>query len=109
LKARESLKAIPGVIEPRSFTILDAVFRDTPRILAKSVMEIDWGIKWWFFRIRPGGTGGLLRSLIMSPLFPFAESMVIFTIYFIGMAVFENKGNSPISGYLNSPSSLLFR
>jgi hypothetical protein len=54
LKARESLKGIPGVIGPRSFTILDAVFRDTPRILAKSMMEIDWRIKWWFFRIRPG-------------------------------------------------------
>jgi hypothetical protein len=30
-----------GVIEPRSLTILVAVFRDTPSVLAKSVVEID--------------------------------------------------------------------
>src|SRR3989337_3284183 len=40
-KARESLKAISGVIAPRSLTTLETVFLETPRILAKSVMEMD--------------------------------------------------------------------
>src|SRR4030067_723937 len=56
LKARESLKAMSGVIDPLSFMILEMVFRETPRILAKSVREMDKGSKWCFFKMRPGCT-----------------------------------------------------
>ena len=46
MKARESLRAMSGVIAPRSFTILEMVFRETPRTLASSVREMDRGSKW---------------------------------------------------------------
>ena len=38
LKARDRRKAMSEVMELRSFTILDKVFRDTPNTLAKSVI-----------------------------------------------------------------------
>jgi len=46
LKARESLKAMSGVVAPRSFMILEMVFRETPRILGSSVREMDRESKW---------------------------------------------------------------
>ena len=41
MKARDKRKAISGVIDPRSFTIFDNVFLDTPRTFAKSVIVMD--------------------------------------------------------------------
>jgi hypothetical protein len=101
LNARESLKAMSGVIAPRSFTILEMVFRETPRIPASSVRDMDKGSKWWCFKMRPGCTGGLFLSLMIH------LSMVIFVIHFESVALLENKGNTPIAGNLHGLSAFL--
>jgi hypothetical protein len=45
LKARDKRKAIFGVIEPLSLTILEAVFLETSRISPKLTIVMDKGFK----------------------------------------------------------------
>lgn len=45
MNAFDNRSAMSGVIEPRSFTILDSVFRDTPKVDERLEMDKDNGSK----------------------------------------------------------------
>ena len=121
-KALDNLKAISGVIEPFSFTILDNVFLDTPSTFAKSLIFMDNGSKWWFLMMRPGWAGALFLFLIAwTPFLIYSLVwkflgiisvgllMIVLVINVVGIPTFKFESNPPISGYFNRPYPSLFR
>lgn len=67
LNAFDSRNAMSGVTELCSFTILESVFLDIPRVCARSDTVKDNGSIYCLFKMPPGCVGGLCLVLMSAP------------------------------------------